>query len=73
MDHCGLLHLFAQNDLNVRQGRWSELLIEYDLEISFLKGTMNREADVLSQRSRICLVIPLQTNVRDEVLTTARR
>jgi hypothetical protein len=73
MDHCGLQHLFTQNDLNARQRRWSELLIDYDFEISYLKGTMNRVADALSQRPHIFLVIPLQTNLREKILTTTRR
>jgi hypothetical protein len=35
-DHCGLQHNFTQSDLNARQRRWSELLSEYDFEISYL-------------------------------------
>jgi hypothetical protein len=42
MDHCGLQHLIMQSDLNARQRRWSELLIEYDFEITYIKGTVNR-------------------------------
>jgi hypothetical protein len=37
-DHCGLQHIFTQSDLNARQRRWSELLSEYDFEISYIKG-----------------------------------
>jgi hypothetical protein len=44
---------FTQNDLNVWQRCWEELLIEYDFEVSYLNGTMNRVEDVLSWRPDI--------------------
>jgi hypothetical protein len=69
MDHCGLQHIFTQSDLNVRQRRWSKLLSEYDLEITYIKGTVNRVADALSQRPHIFSVLPLQMNLREKVLT----
>jgi hypothetical protein len=58
-----------QKDLNARQGRWSELLIDYNFEISYLKGVVNRVADALSRRPRVFSVIPLQTNLRENILT----
>jgi hypothetical protein len=64
MNHYGLEHIFTQSDLNARQRRWSELLSEYDFEISYIKGTMNRVADELIQRPCIFLVLPLQMNLR---------
>jgi hypothetical protein len=72
MDHCGFQHIFTQNDLNAWQGHWLELLIKYDYDISYLQGTMNRVEDTLSQRPRIFSVIPLQTNLREKILTKAR-
>jgi hypothetical protein len=48
MDHCGLQHIFMQINLNTQQRRWSELLSEYDFEITYIKGTVNRVADALS-------------------------
>jgi hypothetical protein len=68
-DHCGLQHIFTQSDLNARQRRWSELLSEYDFEINYIKGTVNRVADALSRRPRIFSVLPLQTNLREKILT----
>jgi hypothetical protein len=64
-----LQHIFTQSDLNARQRHWSELLSEYDFEITYIKGTMNRVADALSQRPHIFSVIPLQTNLRENILT----
>jgi hypothetical protein len=68
-DHCGLQHIFTKSDLNARQRNWSELLSEYDFEITYIKGTVNRVADALSWRLRIFLVLPLQTNLREKILT----
>jgi hypothetical protein len=68
-DHCGLQHIFTQSDLNVRQRRWSELLSAYDFEITYIKGTVNRVAYALSRRPRILSVLPLQTNLREKILT----
>jgi hypothetical protein len=53
----------------VRQRCWSELLSEYDFEITYIKGTVNRVADALSRRPRIFLVLPLQTNLHEKILT----
>jgi hypothetical protein len=58
-DHCVLQHIFTQSDLNVRQRNWSELLREYDFEITYIKGTMKRVVDALSWRPCIFLVMPL--------------
>jgi hypothetical protein len=71
-DHCGLQHIFTQSDLNARQRRWSELLSEYDFEINYIRGTVNRVADALSRRPRIFSVLPLQTNLREKILTIQR-
>jgi hypothetical protein len=68
-DHCGLQHIFTQGDLNARQRCWSELLREYDLEIYYIKGTMNRVAYALSRRRHIFLVMPLQENLCEKILT----
>jgi hypothetical protein len=72
MDHCGLQHIFTQSDLNARQRRWSKFLREYDFEITYIKGTVNRVVDVLSQRPHIFSVMPLQTNLRENILTLQR-
>ena len=67
-DHCGLQHIFTQSDLNTRQRRWSELLREYDFEITYIKGIVNRVVDALSRRPRIFSMLPLQTNLRENIL-----
>jgi hypothetical protein len=71
-DHCGLQHIFTQSDLNAQQWHWSEFLREYDFEITYIKGTVNRVADALSQRPHNFSVLPLQTNLREKILTLQR-
>ena len=46
-----------------------ELLSEYDFEITYIKGIVNRVADALSQRPCIFLVLTLQTNLCEKILT----
>nr|GEX61458.1 putative reverse transcriptase domain-containing protein [Tanacetum cinerariifolium] len=41
-----------QKELNMRQGRWLELLSEYDCEICYHPGKGNAVADALSQKVR---------------------
>jgi hypothetical protein len=50
-DHCGLQHIFTQSDLNTRQRHWSELLSEYDFEITYIKGTVNRVEDAFESET----------------------
>jgi hypothetical protein len=57
-DHCGLQHIFTQSDLNAQQRRWSEFLSEYDFEITYIKGIMNRVAYELNWRPQIFSVFP---------------
>jgi hypothetical protein len=45
------------------------LLSEYDFEIIYIKGTMNQVADALSRRPHIFSVLPLQTNLCENILT----
>jgi hypothetical protein len=52
-DHCGLQHIFMQSNLNTRQRCWSEFYREYNFEITYIKGIVNRVADALSQRPHI--------------------
>jgi hypothetical protein len=69
MDHYGLKHIFTQGDFNAKQRRWLEFLSEYDLEITYIKGTMRRVEDALSRRPRIFLAMPLQMNLHENILT----
>ena len=58
MDHESLKYIFTQNELNLRQRRWLELIKDYDLEIHYHPGKANVVADALSRKAQCnCLSI----------------
>ena len=50
-DHKSLKYIYQQRDLNLRQGRWLELLKDYDCDILYHPGKANVVADALSRKS----------------------
>jgi hypothetical protein len=52
-DHKSLKCIFTQNNLNLRQRRWLELIKDYDLGINYHLGKANVVADALSHK-RYC-------------------
>ncbi|GJR48230.1 putative reverse transcriptase domain-containing protein [Tanacetum coccineum] len=52
-DHKSLQHILCQKELNIRQRRWLELLVDYDCEICYHPGKANVVADALSRKKRI--------------------
>ncbi|GJR21855.1 putative reverse transcriptase domain-containing protein [Tanacetum coccineum] len=51
-DHKSLQHILDQNELNMRQRRWLELLSDYDCEIHYHLGKANVVVDALSRKER---------------------
>jgi hypothetical protein len=49
-DQKSLKYIFTQNDLNLRQCRWLELIKDYDLGINYHPGKVNVAADALSRK-----------------------
>jgi hypothetical protein len=49
-DHKSLKYIFTQNDLNLRQRRWLELIKDYDLGINYHPGKANVVANALSRK-----------------------
>ncbi|TYJ99707.1 ty3-gypsy retrotransposon protein [Cucumis melo var. makuwa] len=49
-DHKSLKYFFTQNELNMRQRRWLELVKDYDCEIFYHPGKANVVADALSRK-----------------------
>ncbi|GKB65164.1 putative reverse transcriptase domain-containing protein, partial [Tanacetum coccineum] len=52
-DHKSLQHILDQEELNMRQRRWLELLSDYDCEIHYHPGKANMVADALSRKKWI--------------------
>ncbi|WVZ80978.1 LOW QUALITY PROTEIN: hypothetical protein U9M48_028409 [Paspalum notatum var. saurae] len=50
-DHKSLKYIFTQNELNMRQRRWLEIIKDYDMEIHYHSGKANVVADALSRKS----------------------
>jgi hypothetical protein len=49
-DHKSLKYMFTQNNLNLRQRQWLELIKDYDLEINYHTGKANVVVDALSRK-----------------------
>jgi ribonuclease HI len=49
-DHKSLKYIFTQNDLNLRQRRWLELIKDDDLGINYHQGKTNVVANALSRK-----------------------
>ncbi|GJQ94686.1 putative reverse transcriptase domain-containing protein [Tanacetum coccineum] len=52
-NHKSLQHILNQNELNMRQRRWLELLSDYDCEIRYHPRKANMVAEALSWKERI--------------------
>ncbi|GJY81991.1 putative reverse transcriptase domain-containing protein [Tanacetum coccineum] len=52
MDGKSLQHILDQNELNMRQRRWLELLSDYDCEIRYHPGKANVVADALCKKEQ---------------------
>ncbi|WVZ76845.1 hypothetical protein U9M48_024772 [Paspalum notatum var. saurae] len=58
-DHKSLKYIFTQNELNMRQKRWLELIKDYDLEIHYHPGKANVVADALSRKSYMAVAFQM--------------
>jgi hypothetical protein len=56
-DHKSLKYIFTQSNLNLRQRRWLDLIMDYDLGINYHPGKANVGADALSQRSHVSQLV----------------
>ncbi|WVZ76147.1 LOW QUALITY PROTEIN: hypothetical protein U9M48_024145 [Paspalum notatum var. saurae] len=59
-DHKSLKYIFTQNELNMRQRRWLELIKDYDLEIHYHPSKANVVADALSRKSNANMALGFQ-------------
>ena len=56
-DHKSLKYIFTQNELNMLQRRWLELVKDYDMEIHYHPGKANVVADALSRISYVNMAV----------------
>jgi hypothetical protein len=68
-DHKSLKYIFMQNDLNLRQRRWLELIKDYDLGMNYHPGKANVVADALSctKYCNATFVKRIQPELRKEI------
>ncbi|WVZ76068.1 LOW QUALITY PROTEIN: hypothetical protein U9M48_024070 [Paspalum notatum var. saurae] len=59
-DHKSLKYIFTQNELNMRQRRWLELIKDYDMEIHYHPGKANVVADALNRKSYANMALGFQ-------------
>ena len=52
-DNKSLKYIFTQNELNLRQRRWLELIKDYDMRLHYHRGKANVVADALSRKSHV--------------------
>jgi hypothetical protein len=51
--HKSLKYIFNQEEFNLRQRRWLELIKDYDLDIQYHPGKANVVADALSHKGQV--------------------
>ncbi|GJV20501.1 putative reverse transcriptase domain-containing protein [Tanacetum coccineum] len=71
-DHKSLQYILDQNELNMRQRRWMELLSDNDCEIRYHPGKANMMAEALSQKEREplrvrALVMTIHLNLPEQI------
>jgi hypothetical protein len=57
MDHRSLKYIFTQLNLNLRQRRWLEIIMDYDLGIDYHRGKANVVVGALSHRSHVSQLV----------------
>jgi hypothetical protein len=53
MDYKNLMGFLTTKELNQRQVKWVEILIEYYFKIKHIKSTDNTKADILNKKTEL--------------------
>ena len=53
MDYKNLIGFLTTKELNHRQVRWAEILVEYYFKIEYVKGTDNIKVDILNRKAKL--------------------
>ena len=67
-DHKSLKYIFTQKEINMRQRRWLELMVDYDVKLLYHPGRINMAPDALSRRPTAMFL-----TMRRELLEEMRR
>lgn len=54
-DYKSLEYISTQKNLNMREGRWLEMLCDYAFKVKYHPGTMNIVTNALSRKKRVML------------------
>jgi hypothetical protein len=68
MDHKSLKYIFTQPDLNMRQRRWLEFIMNNKLKVHYHPGKANVVADTLRRKAH-CNYLPAVRLTREESST----
>jgi hypothetical protein len=66
-DHKSLKYIFTQNDLNLQQHQWLELVKDYDLGINYQPEKANVVADALSRKKKRVLPEECNQNCKEKL------
>ncbi|XP_042437060.1 uncharacterized protein LOC122023026 [Zingiber officinale] len=67
IDHKSLKYFFTQNELNMRQRRWLELVKDYDCDLNYHLGKANVVADTLSRKTVVVAQLLVQEPLQMEI------
>ena len=62
-DHKSLKYIFTQNDLNLRQRWWLELIKDCELEIHYHPSKANVVADALSRKNQLNMLEAIESSL----------
>ena len=68
-DHKSLKYIFTQKELNMRQRRWLELMVDYDVDLQYHPGKINVEPDAENRKpeTSITMQITQQKKLFEEI------
>lgn len=69
-NHKSLKYIFTQQDLNLEQKRWLELIKDYDFSISYHPGKTNVVADALNKNplSKLSNIMAKHYKIMEDII-----